>query len=65
MIYLSSAWCQILSELFVNLAAGWFGAGIIIPVFNKQISIDIVLSSLVGLILSVIFYLIALSFLKR
>lgn len=27
---------KILSDLFVNLAAGWLGATIIFPIFNKE-----------------------------
>lgn len=30
---LDSVWSGILSDLFVNLAAGWFGAVIIVPNF--------------------------------
>lgn len=27
---------QLLSELFVNLSAGWFGAALIIPMYSKE-----------------------------
>lgn len=27
---------QILSDLFVNLSAGWFGAALIVPISTKQ-----------------------------
>ncbi|OGM31030.1 hypothetical protein A2630_03105 [Candidatus Woesebacteria bacterium RIFCSPHIGHO2_01_FULL_44_10] len=30
---LNLIWATILSELFVNLSAGWFGAAIIVPIF--------------------------------
>lgn len=35
-------WANILSELFVNLSAGWFGAAFIVPVIaKKQVSVNL------------------------
>lgn len=36
MIKLDPLWFIILSELFINLAAGWFGAAIIVPLTSKR-----------------------------
>ncbi|EKE06438.1 MAG: hypothetical protein ACD_19C00014G0052 [uncultured bacterium] len=33
---MSSSWNQILSEFLVNIAAGWFGAIFIFPVYSKE-----------------------------
>lgn len=53
-------------EVFGNLAVGWFGAGIIVPTFTKQISLGgYVLSFLFGLGLFLIFYFLAIYILKR
>jgi hypothetical protein len=41
---------DLISDLFVNLAAGWFGAAIIVPVFSRRprlkwvsLTIDVIL----------------------
>jgi len=31
-----SVWLQGLSELFINLSAGWFGAALILPMTTKS-----------------------------
>jgi len=30
-------WAEVISELFVNLSAGWFGAALIIPIRGRRI----------------------------
>lgn len=32
---MSSNWNQILSEFLINIAAGWFGAIFIVPIYSK------------------------------
>lgn len=33
-------WFKIISELLVNLSAGWYGASLIIPAFSGNIEFD-------------------------
>lgn len=33
---LNSIWLQLISDLFVNLSAGWFGAALIVPTTSKR-----------------------------
>lgn len=57
---------RLTGEVFGNLSVGWFGAGIIIPAFTKQISLgENILSFFFGLGLFLIFYFLALYILKR
>lgn len=48
-------WFQILSELFINLSAGWFGLVLIENQFNKKSSDDVL-----GLILRILIGIISL-----
>lgn len=56
---------EVTADIFGNLAVGWFGAGIIIPVFTKQFSAESAISFSVGLGLSIGFYLFALIVLRK
>ena len=38
---LSSVWRMTLSDLFVNLSAGWFGAAFIVPLASKRSKLKI------------------------
>lgn len=29
-------WLQAVSDLFINLSAGWFGAALIVPLYTKK-----------------------------
>ena len=43
-------WLEIVSDLFVNLAAGWIGAAFIIPItskLDKQVSLGLLTMNLV------------------
>lgn len=33
---MSSTWNQILSEFLINIAAGWFGAIFVLPLYSKR-----------------------------
>lgn len=54
----NSIWPQLISDLFVNLSAGWFGAALVIPTTSKRpgpINITILTIDIVAGILFMIF----------
>lgn len=53
---MSSGWNQILSEFLINIAAGWFGAIFIVPIYSKT-KIKVKLSLLIVNLVFVIFSL--------
>lgn len=51
---------RILSDLFVNLSAGWFGASIIIPISKKDSDFDwtsLILNFILGIVSLTVSYL--------
>ncbi len=36
---MSETWFSIISDLFVNLAAGWFGVVFIVPIQSKRVKV--------------------------
>jgi len=52
-------WFLVLSDLFVNLSAGWFGAAFIIPVFSdKPISVNLGILT-TDIVLGIVFLILA------
>jgi len=35
-MHVVSIWFSVISDLFINLAAGWFGAVIVVPITSQQ-----------------------------
>lgn len=56
---------KITGDILGNLAVGWFGAGIIVPLFTKQVSTDYLPSFLIGLGLFLGFYLFAILVVRK
>lgn len=50
-------WNQILSEFLINIAAGWFGAIFIIPIYSKtkrKVKVTLLIVNLVFVIVSLL-----------
>lgn len=56
---------KLTGDIFGNLAVGWFGGGVIIPLFNKQISADFIPLFIFGILSSLSFYFLAILIVKR
>lgn len=48
------AWSSIISELFIDLAAGWFGAVFIVPNFSEKRGLEKIIVLTLNIILGIV-----------